>query len=98
MYISNGRGRPHYVADLDLTEDRTLSYYQKFYDACSTFRYRDVMALSRTLEVSPRTVYGWKYGETFPKRIGIMLQVIDWTVQGKPMKLEQPGKQVFSML
>lgn len=97
VLISKGRGRPHYVADIDFTEDPALFYYDRFYEACHSFCYRDVMALSRALRCSPRTVYAWKYGEKCP-RIGIMLAVMDWTRAGKPMKTEQPGKVIFSML
>lgn len=97
VVISNGRGRPHFVAEIDSSRDLALAFYDDFLNACRTFCYRDVMALSRKLDISPRTVYAWKYGEQYP-RMATMLTVLTWVAQGKPMKLEQPGIETFSML
>jgi hypothetical protein len=57
----------------------------EFYRTCSTFQYREIMALSRVFGISDRTVRAWKYKENFP-RYEIVKQVIDWVKRGKPVK------------
>jgi len=89
-------GRPRFVAQLGDT-DLAQSYYDDFYNACATLRYRDIMALSRALNVHTRTIESWKYNEKRPD-FSIMLEVIDWTKQGKPMFTEQPGQKKVSLL
>lgn len=83
------RGRPPLVAKIDFSKDLELEYLDRFHDACSTLRYRDIMALSRALLVNPRTIEAWKYGERRPK-IGVILHVIEWVKQGKPAETAQP--------
>ena len=94
--VTNKGGRPHYVARLP--KDQSLQFRDNFYQACSTFKYRDIVALSRALGTSPRAVISWKYRERMP-RISTALSVLEWTKQGKPMQLESPGQKAsaFSM-
>lgn len=80
------RGRPRFVAELT-SEDLALPFYDSFYQACGTFKYRDIVALSRALDVNPRTIESWKYREKRPD-FTKMLFVIEWIKQGKPMRLE----------
>ena len=95
---TNGRGRPRYVADIDLTDGATLFYYDKFYEACRTLCYRDCVALSRAFGISLRAVYAWRHTRNFPRHIGTALKVIDWVREGKPMKQVHPGKVASGML
>ena len=87
--LSN-RGRPRFVAQIVAT-DLALPYLYSFYQACETFHYRDVMALSRALGVHPRTIEAWKYREKRPS-FEKMLEVIAWDKAGRPMKLEQSSQ------
>ena len=85
MVMTGRTGRPYFVAKIDFENDRTIELMDEFYRACSAFRYREMMALSRALGISDRTIRAWKYKETFP-RWDIALQVIDWVKHGKPME------------
>jgi len=82
-------GRPCFVAEIDLSNDRELALRDAFYKACAGLRYRDIMALSRALNVAPITVETWKYSLRFPRR-DIAYQVIDWVNAGKPMTKRRP--------
>ena len=82
-------GRPCYVAVIDFRNDRELALRDAFHKVCSSFNYRDKMALSRALHVAPITVETWKYGLRFPRK-DIAQQVMDWVNAGKPMKQERP--------
>ena len=82
-------GRPCFVADIDLSNDKEMVLRDAFHNACSDLRYRDIMALSRALKVAPITVETWKYSLRFPRR-DIAQQVIDWVEAGKPMKQRRP--------
>lgn len=88
--IFSRRGRPRFVAQTS-SKDLVLPYYDSFYNACETLKYREIMALSRALGVHSRTVEAWKYKEKRPgfKR---MLEVLAWIEAGKPMEL-QPSSQ-----
>ena len=86
--VAEKRGRPRYVADYTQRTDLSRPYYDEFYKACSTFTYREMVALSRMLGFSLRTIYRWRNNEDFPRNIGTALVVIDWNKQGKPIKLE----------
>lgn len=88
--IFSRRGRPRLVAQTT-SKDLVLPYYDNFYDACEKLRYRDIMALSRALNVHSRTVEAWKYREKKPS-FRKMLEVMDWIQAGKPMEL-QPSSQ-----
>ena len=90
-------GRPCFVAEIDLSDDREMALRDAFYKACETFRYRDIMALSRALHVAPITVQTWKYGLRFPRR-DIAHEVIDWVNAGKPMKQVRPFPETVSMI
>lgn len=85
------RGRPRFVAVIDFSNDVELAFWDMFYSACSAFRYRDIVALSRAFGVSTTTVENWKYRITFPRK-GIAQQIIDWVNNGKPMKTVLPSK------
>jgi hypothetical protein len=88
------RGRPYYVALINLDNDRTLRLMDEFYNACRKFHYQEVMQLSRAFHYRPATIYGWKYKITFPKW-EIALAVIEWVKQGKPAeKTYQQDDQV----
>lgn len=89
-------GRPRYVAQVELVTDLSMKWRDKFHKACSTFHYRDIMALSRALGVHPRTIEAWKYLEQVP-RMDILLEVIEWYENGKPMELQREGDR-FSLL
>lgn len=90
-YMFSRRGRPRYVAQLEM-KDPVAPYYDSFYNACETLRYRDIMALSRALHVHSRTVEAWKYRE---KRPGFrkLMEVLAWIEAGKPMRLDQSSQE-----
>ena len=89
-------GRPCLVADINHSNDKELEFWDRFYKACSNFRYAEIMALSRALGVSSRTVENWKYKLTFPRK-GMAQQVIDWVDNNKPMKQVRPFSESFDM-
>jgi hypothetical protein len=91
------RGRPYYVAILDLNNDRRLNLIDEFYKACRGFHYQEVMQLSRALGMHPTTIYGWKYLITFP-RYDIALAIIEWVKQGKPKEKVYHQAHEVSML
>jgi hypothetical protein len=82
-------GRPHVVARLKPQADMELHLRTAFQEATAPFAYREVMALSRALDVTPHTVYNWKYGIKFP-RFNIAMLVIEWVKEGAPTDLESP--------
>jgi len=96
-FLQSRLGRPRYVAELNFSTDPAIAFRESFYAACSTLRYRDIMALSRALNYSTRAIESWKYKEKMPSTY-IALRVIEWTKQGKPMKLERPTDYKYSML
>ena len=59
--------------------------WNDFHKICSTFHYRDVVALSRALGLSDKTISGWKYCRSKPA-LPMVLSVIKWGNQGKPMR------------
>ena len=87
---TGGRGRPCAVAQIPFSNDRKLQLLQEFYAVCATFRYRETVALSRALGITPRTVQKWKYQESFP-RWDIAVDVIEWVNLGKPIKMRAAG-------
>lgn len=91
------RGRPHFVAEINLKTDDELELRDKFDNACAGLNYREIMALSRALGVGSSTVEKWKYGITFPSWY-IALRVIDWFRRGKPMREEAPWQSAADML
>lgn len=90
-------GRPCFVADIDFSNDRELALRDAFHKVCSKFCYRDIMAISRAMNVTPNTVETWKYGLYFPRR-DIAQQIIDWDKAGKPMKQRRPFSERPGML
>ena len=82
------RGRPRDKADISFAHDPALFYRDKLSAACETLSYHDIMALSRALGKTPRTIYNWRYGTKFPRDIADALRVLDWTAAGKPIKSE----------
>ena len=81
---SKAPGRPYYVADMPFRFNDAASLYQEFAKAAKSFNYRDVVALSRALNMTERTIYAWRYNERYPRRFSIMLDIIEWYKQGKP--------------
>ena len=86
-----GRGRPCSVAEIPFSNERKVKLLQEFYGACATFRYPEIMAVSRALGVHRATVERWKYQLTFP-RWDIAVDVIEWVRQGKPTKVVPPSE------
>jgi len=89
-------GRPAFFAELNFANDGELELRDRFYNICSSFRYREIMALSRALGVAPFTVERWKYKMTFPSWY-VALQVIDWVKRGKPMRKVPPWQSAADM-
>lgn len=89
-------GRPSFVAEIDFANDGELELRDKFYAICSTFHYREVMALSRALGIAPFTAERWKYKMTFPSWY-VAMQIIDWDRRGRPMKLVPPWQSAADM-
>lgn len=85
-----GAGRPCAVAVIPFQNDRKVGLLEEFYAVCSTFRYRDQMALSRALHITDRAVRSWRYREKFP-RWDIAIDVIEWVNQGKPIIMVSPS-------
>jgi hypothetical protein len=77
------RGRPCYVARINLDTDTKLALIDSFYGACAGFHYQDVVQLSRALGIYPGTINKWKYKMQFP-HWSTALAVIEWVKQGKP--------------
>jgi hypothetical protein len=91
MVMATARtGRPCVVADIPFQNQRKVQLLEEFYAACSTFRYRETMALSRALGVQPSTVENWKYQLTFP-RWDIAVDIIEWVKMGKPVTKRPAG-------
>lgn len=90
-------GRPRLVADIDFSEDTDLAFWDVFYSICANFHYAEVMALSRALGLTDRTIRNWKYRITFPRE-GVAKQVIDWSDRGKPMKKVLPPQTASDLL
>jgi len=89
-------GRPHAVAEINFQTDSEITLRDGFYEACSTLKYREIMALSRALGVTPVTVSNWKYKTYFPSWY-VALQVIDWVQRGKPIKVIPPWQSMSDM-
>jgi len=70
---------------------QTQEFMQKFYAICATFRYPEVMAVSRALNITPQTVQNWKYKVTFP-RWQTAMDVIAWHEQGRPVTKVYQGQ------
>lgn len=79
-----GAGRPCAVAVMPFQNDRKVGLLDEFYGICAGFHYREIMAVSRALRVTPRAVESWKYREKFP-RWDIAIDIIEWVNQGKPI-------------
>jgi hypothetical protein len=84
-------GRPRVMADIDFDNALKRTFIDDFQSGCDTFHYREMMALSRTLGVTPVTVANWKYRIYFP-RFDIAADVLDWVQRGKPIKLVPPSQ------
>lgn len=90
-------GRPCFVADINFIRDGKLAFWDEFMEACSGFRYRHIVALSRAYGISTNTVERWKYGLNIPKKDRAE-EVIDWVKAGKPMKQVRPFPERPNML
>jgi hypothetical protein len=91
LKTKNKGGRPRVVADINFDNDSKRQLINDFQLACSTFHYREIMALSRTLGVTPTTIANWKYKICFP-RWDTVADVMDWVHRGKPIKLVPPAQ------
>jgi len=95
---NSNRGRPIHEAFLDFrTETEYDRLINQFYKVCFALNYREIMALSRVLQVTPRTVQNWKYESTVPKW-GIMQWVIRWGELGRPLVQwhnDRPGRPFY---
>ena len=90
MAVSCSRaGRPCFVADMDLSRDRSLAFWDEFVSACSEFHYRDIVAVSRACGLATNTVERWKYGLNYPDKERAE-EVLAWVRAGKPMKQQRP--------
>jgi len=78
-------GRPTFIADIPYEVDRALPYYEKFFAVATKLNYREIMAISRLYNMHYTTIYKWKYRRTIPKW-PIILDIIEWGKQGKPLK------------
>jgi len=83
------RGRPYLVAIIPFNNEHKMALLDRFYGIVGTFKYQEIMQISRGMGVCPRTVDRWKYRETFP-RWDTALAVIAWDEQGRPTKRELP--------
>ena len=85
MLKGQHRGRPHLVAVVPFENHRKLALLDQFYAVVGTFKYQEIVQLSRGMGLTTRTIESWKYKETFP-RWDIAIAVIAWYEQGKPAK------------
>ena len=90
-------GRPCFVADFGSSNDRQLAFWDEFVNACSGFRYREIVAVSRACNLTVRAVENWKYGQKFPKKEKAE-DIIEWVNAGKPMKQRRPFPEKPGML
>jgi hypothetical protein len=86
VVATRASGRPRVMADIDFDNPLKRQFVDDFQSACSTFQYRELMALSRSLGVTRLTVERWKYKIYFP-RWDMAADVLDWVQRGKPIKL-----------
>ncbi len=89
-------GRPYAVAVIPFRNDRKVGLLDEFYDTCSTFHYREIMAVSRAFGVHQSTVEKWKYKLTFP-RWDIAVDVIEWAKQGRPIRMVSQSQTLVNM-
>jgi len=83
------RGRPHLVAIVPFNPEEKMALLDRFYSVCRTFKYQEIVQLSRGMGLTTRTIESWKYGQTFP-RYDIALAVIAWDQQGRPAERRLP--------
>jgi hypothetical protein len=76
---------------------RKVQLLEEFYGVCATFRYPEIMAVSRALGISDRTIRRWKYQESFP-RWDIAIDVIEWVRMGKPVEMTPAVPQIRNMM
>jgi hypothetical protein len=87
-------GRPGYYAVLPtVVDDPMLEVGAKFHEAVHKLRYREVVGLSRSLNMSYGTVLRWRYGLTRPS-LEVMVQVIEWVRLGKQLETRKPNETV----
>jgi len=75
------------MADIDMSNDPVMEWYDEFCDAMAQLTYPDMRAVARTLGITGRTIQNWKEGRTFPAKIQVALLVVSWVKNGKPRKL-----------
>ena len=82
-------GRPAYYADLPSMEtDRALLLLDSFYKITSKLRYREIIGLARSLDISYSTVLRWKYHISKPN-FEVMMLIVEWGKAGKPLSLRR---------
>ena len=90
-------GRPYPLAEIPFLNAR-MSILDEFYSVCSTFRHRELVAVSRCLGVHYVTVQRWKYKMTFPS-YETVVSVLEWEKRGKPIRMVKqsgaPATQVM---
>ena len=69
-----------------------------FFRIAKSLNYTEIMALSRALRISDSTVYAWHYGERIPKNWGVMLDIIQWGKDGKPVEKHYQTDKMGTML
>jgi len=90
---AHGMGRPYYKAIIDKRDD-DLPLRYAFADAIRSCNYRELMALSRDLNVSYSTLYKWKamdHTQAFPRNRMVAVWIVAWWKAGKPMEKIRPG-------
>ena len=89
-------GRPFHVADMPPLSNQ-ITVLSDFYRITKSLNYKEIMALSRALCLTERTVYAWHYGERHPKNWGTILDVIEWGKNGKPLLRRYQSKKMGRM-
>ena len=92
-----GPGRPYPMADMPFRLAGSGSIRDEFHDVCRSLNYHDIVAISRALRVTERTVEKWKYQERFPKQYEIALDIVDWVNRGKPVVMMLPPQSIAGM-
>ena len=76
--------------------DRTLGLLDSFFKITSKLRYREIMGLARSLDISYSTVLRWKYRLAKPN-FEVMMLVIEWARAGKPLTTRKHEANPISM-
>jgi hypothetical protein len=77
-------GRPAYYAVLSLTPDYVIGILDAFFKITAKLSYREMIGLSRSLDISYSAILRWKYHLSRPD-FQVMMVVIEWAKAGKPL-------------